>query len=183
LETQGSGGNRRTFLILGVGALAAMVAAAFILFSGGASRASAPATLDVLAPSVSTRADAVSSFQPARSGQPLHVGDSLRTDASGLAGISYFDGSLTRIGPGTTYTIEQLAHPKNGREIVGRLDVGQTFHRVTKVSGSGSRFEVRSSHAIAAVRGTDFFEECPAGSDKCRVGVTKGAVAVKSDTG
>ena len=42
--------------------------------------------------------------------------------------------------------------PAAVREIVGRLESGQTFHRVTKATGSDSRFEVQTSNAVAAVR-------------------------------
>ena len=146
------------------------------------STASSLATLDVLEESVEVRLAGQTEFSTAGSGDALAEGSVVRTDRTGLAAISYEDGSLTRIGPVSTYELTTLATHKGKREIVGRLDAGQTFHRVTKASGSGSRFEVQTSNAVAAVRGTAFAVQCLT-PDVCEVGVTEGTVAVRTPDG
>jgi FecR protein. len=48
------------------------------------------------------------------------------------------------------------------------LKVGKTWHRVSKLSGTQNRYEVETSNAVAAVRGTTFMVECPV-LDTCTI--------------
>lgn len=146
------------------------------------STATSPAVLEVVEPSAEVRAEGQADFSAARSGDSVSQGAVIRTDRTGAAAIAYADGSLTRIGPATTYELVTLRTEDGRRQIIGKLDTGQTFHRVSKVTGSSSRFEVQTSDAVAAVRGTEFAVQCLV-LDICEFGVTEGIVSVRADDG
>jgi hypothetical protein len=120
------------------------------------------ARLKVMGPLVSVRAAGRKKFLTATDNQVLRQGDSIKTDAAGLAGIDYTDGSFTRLGNSTRYTITTLTNKKGARQTNGTLSVGQTWNRATKVSESGS-FEVTAGGATAAVEGTAFSYSCQKG--------------------
>ena len=146
------------------------------------SPASAAAQIRVIDPAVEWRPAGTSEFAEVRQSVDAAMHSLVRTGPSGVAELAYGDGSLTRLGPGTSYEIATLQASSSRREIVGRLDVGQTFHRVSKVSGSNSRFEVHTSNAVAVVRGTEFGVSCPV-RDVCEVAVTHGVVSVGTPEG
>ena len=110
----------------------------------------------------------------------LAVGDRVTTDERGLGTVNWFDGSLTRLGGGADFVVEELASAAGGRQIVGELRLGESWHRVQQATGSGSRFEVRTQDAIASVRGTTFLVRCV---PNCRYGVASGRVQVATDEG
>src|SRR5690606_38528348 len=58
-----------------------------------------------------------------------------------------------------------------------RLEVGSTWHRVQRVVGEESRFEVETPVGVAAVRGTTFAVECTADAT-CRFTVYEGELEV-----
>ena len=173
--------RRRTrYAAVAVAALA--VAGTMALVLGPAAPAVAAARLAVVSASVELMPESSTAFTDVSSPIDVATGSVIRTGERGLAEISYGDGSLTRLGPSTTYGLMTLELGPRGREVVGRLGVGQSFHRVTKATGSRSRFEVHTSKAIAAVRGTAFSVQCPI-VDRCEVAVTEGVVAVTTPDG
>ncbi len=117
--------------------------------------APALATLKVLAPAVTIKASGKSTFVAAKDGQALRQGDSLKTDAAGKAEIDYSDGSLTRLGSSTEFTITKLTSERGGRQTEGTITVGETWSRASKVSETSS-FEVKAGGTTAAVEGTAF---------------------------
>lgn len=169
--------QRVTHVVLG----AALVVAAsgFGVLWSTASLADGMAHLEVVDSDVHLQRQGQTAFAALGSATRVATGSIVRTDEGGLAEIHYEDGSLTRVGPATTYRLTTLEIGEGRRQIVGQMDVGQTFHRVTKVTGSGSRFEVKTSNAVAAVRGTAFAVECRV-LDVCDVSVTEGRVSVSS---
>ena len=133
--------------------------------------ASAPvlATLTIRTPNVDIKTKKQTSFAKGASGQVLHQGDTLRTDATaGLAEISYTDGSYTRLGPDTEFSITKLSEKQGVRQTQGTLTVGSTWNRAAKVAETGS-FEVTAGGATAAVEGTLFAVVCTvqAGQTSC----------------
>lgn len=112
----------------------------------------------------------------------VEVGAEVRTGANALAEIEYFDGSLTRIGPNTTYEIVELEQAPDRTVIVGKIGLGETFHDVKKLTGSGSRFEIQESNAIASVRGTRFAARCLPPLP-CGIAVVEGEVVVTPSSG
>ena len=170
----------RWTVLLALGSTVALVGLVLLLVQP--SPAGSLAQLNVIDAAVEVKIPERGKFDQVGSGAPLAEGSVIRTDRTGLASIAYADGSLTRIGPSSTYELVRLRTEERRREIVGSLDTGQTFHRVSKVTGSGSRFEVHTSKAVAAVRGTAFAVQCFT-SVTCEVGVTEGTVGVITPAG
>lgn len=121
-------------------------------------------------------------FERVDSTADVDVGTKVRSGDDALAEIEYFDGSFTRIGPDTTYEIVGLDGSPNRSVIVGKIGLGETFHDVKDLTGSGSRFEVQESNAIAAVRGTRFAARCVPPLP-CGIAVVEGVVEVTPSSG
>ncbi|HZQ48825.1 MAG TPA: FecR family protein [Candidatus Dormibacteraeota bacterium] len=96
-------------------------------------------------------------YVTARTGQSLDAGTSVRTDESGRATIQFPDGSLTRLAPSTTVTIQsaQLNNAGTLRSATLQQKIGRTFSVVQKLAG-GASFSVAGHSVSAAVRGTQF---------------------------
>lgn len=167
--------QRARYAAIAVAALA--ITSSLTLVLGLASPAQSPARLDVLAAAVELKSPGETEFRSVAASTDLAAGSAIRTSRTGFAEVAFGDGSLTRVGPDTTYSLKTLEIGPDTRQIVGRLDVGRTFHRVSKVTGSESRFEVQTSNAVAAVRGTAFSVQCVK-ANNCEVAVTEGTVAV-----
>lgn len=152
----------RTLSVLVVGLLAIGTIAITGVAAGAAD--SALAHLKITADNVSIKQKGKTSFVAAKDGMALKQGDTIKTDASGLAEIDYTDGSLTRLSNNTIYKLSVLTNDKGGRQTKGTLSVGQTWQRAAKVSETGS-FEVEAGGTTAAVEGTAFVAECLKDSD------------------
>lgn len=121
-------------------------------------------------------------FQPVEAPVQVDAGTTVRTSGGALAEIEYFDGSISRIGPNTTYEIIELEDAPGRTVIVGKIRLGETFHDVKELTGSGSRFEIQESNAIAAVRGTRFAARCLPPLP-CGIAVVEGVVEVTPSSG
>lgn len=128
---------------------------------------------------VSTRSG---EFEAVDEQQEIDAGSRVRTGEGALAEIDYFEGSRSRIGPNTSYEIVALEEAPKRNVIVGRIGLGETFHAVKELSGSGSRFEIQESNAIATVRGTSFAARCLPPLP-CGIAVTEGTVLVTPSSG
>ena len=98
-----------------------------------------------------------SGYKPAASGQSLNAGDSVRTGDTGKATIQFPDGTLVRMSPSTTVTVQsaQLTNGGNLKSASIEQKVGRTLSVVQHLAG-GSQFTV-GGHAVSAeVRGTEF---------------------------
>jgi hypothetical protein len=144
----------------------ALAGVAALSMSATAAPAKAPsasaktlAKLKVQTAQVTLKKKGKTSYAPAKSGQVLHQGDSIKTDAAGKAEIDYTDGSLTRLGNATEFKISKLTNKQGGRQTQGTLSVGETWNRAAKVSETGS-FEVKAGGTTAAVEGTAFSVVC-----------------------
>jgi hypothetical protein len=151
----------RALSLLVVGVLAAGTVAAVAPAAGAAD---ALANLKITADKVQIKQKGKSGFVDAKDGMALKQGDTLKTDASGLAEIDYSDGSITRLSNSTVFTISKLTTDKGGRQTQGTLSVGETWNRAAKVSETGS-FEVKAGGTTAAVQGTAFVASCVPKSD------------------
>jgi FecR protein len=125
------------------------------------------ATLDVRAAHVTIRKSGTQQYRAAKNGLSLRQGDTLRTDSTGSAEIDYTDGSLTRLGAATEFTLTRLTDERGGRQTLGTLTAGETWNRAAKVSETGS-FEVTAGRTTAAVEGTAFAFSC-SGPESARV--------------
>ena len=89
----------------------------------------------------------------------LRQGDAISTDVAGSAEIDYTDGSLTRLGVSTNFTITKLTTKRGGRQTQGIADARQHLESRGKVTQTGS-FEVKAGGTTAAVEGTAFAMTC-----------------------
>lgn len=135
------------------------------------------AELTVLDDGAERRSAAADAFVAAVTGDALGVADLLRTDATGFVQIDYADGSLTRLDADTEFEIVALGGDADVPDTRARLEVGRTWNRVESVASGTGRFEIETSVAVAAVRGTAFVVQClPDGT--CVFIVVDGVVTV-----
>ena len=123
-----------------------------------------------------------SGYKPASSGQSLDAGSSVRTGETGRATIQFPDGTLTRMSPNTTVTV-QAAQLSNGGQLKSATllqKVGRTLSVVQHLTG-GANFNV-GGHAVSAeVRGTEF-EVLVRGDGSNLIKVFDGTVKVSGKT-
>jgi hypothetical protein len=117
---------------------------------------------------------------PADVGREIQVADTVRTATDGRAEISFSDGSVLVVGPDSAVAVSFFAPAET--ESTALLDLISGIVRVTvnKATDWG-RFEVRTTTAVASVRGTEYLVE--ALPDKSAVFVAEGRVAVSSRAG
>jgi hypothetical protein len=151
--------SRRTARGLALLVVGVLAAGAMASLAPAAGAADALANLKITADNVQVKQKGKSSFVDAKEGMALKQGDTVKTDASGLAEIDYTDGSITRLANSTVFTISKLTNEKGGRQTQGTLSVGETWNRAAKVSETGS-FEVKAGGTTAAVERTAFVAKC-----------------------
>jgi hypothetical protein len=141
--------------VVGLGFVLALVAGTAGI--GGNARAfGAGTTLTVLSGDVTVRHGS-GDFAPAADGEVLSEGDAIRTGPDGRAILTYFEGSTVTIEPATELAIDSANSTADGGTVVLMTQsVGRTWHVVTKLITSGSKYEVRTPASTASVRGTEF---------------------------
>jgi hypothetical protein len=92
-------------------------------------------------------------WQPAVVGQTILTGGGARTEDESRARLEISDGSITRLGANTTFTLEELSSGLTDPVTVLNLDAGKIWAFVTAVLGSG-KFEIETPVGIAGVRGS-----------------------------
>jgi hypothetical protein len=108
----------------------------------------------------------------------LAEGDSVRTDTTGRALLTFFTGDETELEPNTELVIETMQGEAGGdNEIELNILVGQVTNRVNRTLSSKSRHEVKTPSADAAVRGTVYSVKVEA-SGRSTFSVGQGTVAV-----
>jgi hypothetical protein len=121
---------------------------------GSASEAQADLTITTIAPTVEAKIDD-GDWQAVSTQLVAAEGDSVRTDATGRALLTFFTGDETELTPNTELTIEVLQGTAGGsNQIRINVLVGQVTNRVNRVLDANSRHEVRTPAADATVRGT-----------------------------
>ena len=138
---------------------AATLAAAAPADAAVLGKAAKAGTLTVEAPGVLVLKKGASGFTQAKTNTKVKTGDTVQTDATGLAEIGYPDGSLTRLDHDTVFTLEKLVNTTGTRQVQGTVSAGQTWNRVQKLSESDT-FEQKGNGATAAVLGTSFVTKC-----------------------
>lgn len=113
------------------------------------------------------------SGQALKAGTMLKSGTRIATDQKGLAILLLADGSKLSLGPNTDLTLSEMT--KNGESFgnVFNLLRGLIRASVQKLT-VGSKFEVTSTHGVAAVKGTEF--ECEAKDEGMEVRCSEGRV-------
>jgi hypothetical protein len=85
--------------------------------------------------------------------QPVNVGSSIRTDATGRAQVLYSGGTVTRIDHTSSMTITKAEIAPE--EITVNITLGRVWSRVKKLLGNES-YETQTGSVVAAVRGTSY---------------------------
>jgi hypothetical protein len=116
-------------------------------------------TLTVEAPGVTVLKKGSTDFTKGKSDQKVGIGDTIQTDAAGLAQITFKDGTLTRLDHNSIFTLDKLVNTTGKRQVEGTVSAGQTWNRVQKLSESES-FQQKGNGATAAVIGTAFVTKC-----------------------
>ena len=99
-----------------------------------------------------------------RSGDPVSLGDAIRTKRHGRAEIQFQDETVIQLAPETRITIDEYSFRGETREkgLIGlfrgkmRAIVAKLKAAVVPVSRSDASFNVKTPTAIAGVKGTDF---------------------------
>lgn len=117
---------------------------------------------------------------PVNTGAEIAATDAIRTGADSRAEITFSDGSVLTIGPDSEVVIAQFAPDE--AEANAFLDLLSGIVRVTvnKATGWG-KFDVRTSTAVASVRGTEYLVDSTDATSA--VFVVEGRVAVSSRVG
>src|SRR5438309_6366208 len=135
----------------------ALAIAAFLYFPRGASVASTnAATLAVVNTAIEgSRSGAA--FAPALDGEVFANGDVVKSNDSGRAVLTFFDGSSLAVDPGSQVRVVSLNRVAgDGIQVTIEQTLGRTWASVQKLKTPDSKFEVRTPSSTAAVRGTAF---------------------------
>jgi len=118
-------------------------------------------------------------WRSATVGAVIAAGDRLRTGEASAAALRFADGSDARLSAGVELALVTLQSRRDGRGRVVTLYQwsGETHHRVTPSSGTGSVYQVETAAALTRVRGTEFTVRVEE-RDVTRVSVMAGLVAV-----
>ena len=156
------GGRWRSTAVITAGA----VVASLCLVASPAGAATQPTgTLTVETPGVTVLKKGTPDFTKGKTNQKVGIGDTIQTDASGLAQITFKDGTLTRLDHDSIFTLDKLVNTTGKRQVEGTVSAGQTWNRVQKLSENES-FQQKGNGASAVVGGTAFVTKCslPAGT-------------------
>ena len=101
----------------------------------------------------------VGEWTKAESGTSLKANDIIKADDKSRVVISFFEGTIIELEPGTQIEVTRLdlARDSGSTTIKLRQQVGRTISRVTKLTDSASRYEIETPAGVAAVRGTTMF--------------------------
>jgi hypothetical protein len=152
------GDPKRLQRTVGAVVLGLLLFTAFGLGGGFGGRAlGATTTVTVISGEVHVRHSATGSFVAATDGEVLTAGDTVRTGDGSRAILTYFEGSTVSVEPNSELTIETAASFTDGSTVVVmQQQFGRTWHVVTKLITSNSKYEVKTPASTASVRGTAF---------------------------
>jgi hypothetical protein len=97
-------------------------------------------------------------WQSVAEGAVIEQGDRIRTGPSATAMLKLFDGSVTALQDEAELTVARMEARRDGlgKVVVLYQWIGETQHRVEPRRDPSSRFQVETSTAVVAVRGTEF---------------------------
>jgi hypothetical protein len=86
----------------------------------------------------------------------LQTGDKIKTDPGAKATITFFDGSIIDLNGDTEITLDKLSGKtaSSAKIIQITQEIGETTSRVVKLVDPASRYEISTTSAVAAVRGS-----------------------------
>src|SRR3990172_3169275 len=103
---------------------------------------------------------------PANTGDPLNVGDIIRTKSKSKCEVAFIDGSILRLAENSRLRVSEFTQEKEQRSATLNLFRGKIQNIVKTVTGAAaaqSKYEIQMPTAVAGVRGTNFFAYYQAG--------------------
>jgi hypothetical protein len=178
--------SKKLKLIFGIAAGAVFFALAAWFWSLGAIASEDVPAIRVEArqPGVEIRRQGSQDWRKVENGADLQPGDSVRTDAEGLAEIRWGDLGVTRLDASGEIAVETLPpdiSDATKASIKLRLAAGRVWSRLMKLYGPEASFEVRTDSVVVTVRGTAF--GLAKDSSSTRVAVTEAVVEVQPVAG
>ncbi len=174
-------GGRR--FLIGLAVLILIIAGVLVWLNIAAQAAvDASGMLTVYQPNV-TIAHGSGAASAANTGAVVRAGDTVATDAKGLAGITLPDGTLTRLAKSSAITLDSAHFTKSGNlhDVSLTQQVGRTFTNVQHLV-TGASFDVHGKAATASVRGTKF-EVVITATGGMTVKVFEGTVTLHNSSG
>jgi hypothetical protein len=115
------------------------------------------ATLEVLNSGVEVKRVDTAAWIPVKVEAIVGVGDTIRTDATGHARITFFtDGIDTELLPGTEYGITKFEGTGDSFTLSVEVLIGQTTQRIGRALDAGSSYDVQTPAMSLTARGTAF---------------------------
>ncbi len=98
------------------------------------------------------------SLRELKTGDEIEAGSVIDVREGGRANVYFFDGSVLRIDSGTTITISEASFDESSHTMVVKisLSIGRVWSKIVGLATPDSQWEVRTSDAVATVRGTAF---------------------------
>lgn len=93
-----------------------------------------------------------------KTGDEVALGKMIETDAQGIANIYFPDGSVLRLDTNTKIVLDEARLNPEDQELIARifLSSGRVWSKVLALLTPSSLWEVKTSNAVATVRGTAF---------------------------
>ncbi len=115
----------------------------------------------------------------AKEGMSLDAGDRIKTDAAAKATITFFDGSTIDLSANTEISLDDLLSKTNSNPKTIKIGqkIGETASNVVKLVDPASRYEVDTTSAVAAVRGSQMVVQVTA-DGTTRVYNVEGAISI-----
>lgn len=115
------------------------------------------ATLEVLQAGVEIQRVNTTQWLPVRVEGIVGVGDTIRTDATGRARITFFaDGTDTELLPGTEYRIQTFNGNDTTFNLTAEVLIGQTLQRLNRLLDANSSYNILTPGMGLVARGTQF---------------------------
>jgi len=91
-------------------------------------------------------------------GDELSAGITIRVETGGAANIYFPDGSLARVDGDTEFSFDESSFNKNSGKLIVRINLvmGRVWSKIISLATPDSVWEVKTSTAVATVRGTAF---------------------------
>lgn len=140
------------------------------------------ATLEVLEAGVTVQRVNTVNPIPVTAEAIVGVGDIIRTDEAGSARITFFaDGTDVTVQPSSEYRIVEFSGDDSDFQLTVELIAGQALHRLQRVLGADSSYDVQTPGMTLAARGTAFAVRVEADGRSAML-VTEGTVAAANSS-
>jgi len=113
-------------------------------------------TLSVLKGDVQSQRAGDDAWQPAAGAVDLPAGSSVRTAGDGYAVLTFFDGSTTRLDPGTEVLVSESSFRRQQVRVSLEQPAGKTWSNVLSGGDQSSYFAIKTPQLLAVAQGTSF---------------------------